>query len=154
MVSKPAKRTYESVDVDVPFAKRQKKITSLLQPAKESLHLRDKDSDTEVTTDDAAGHPDEVEAISIREEEVQPAAKHADEEALESADGCHIRKVSDADVRPEKKGGNVEKIMSRLIMLLLWKYIRSPTLSNHPPLASKPLLDHLHSYLPLSLLTP
>lgn len=51
IASKPAKKAEErDVAVEVPTDKRQKKITSLLQPANESFHFRDEDSDDEIRT--------------------------------------------------------------------------------------------------------
>lgn len=63
---KPTKREDEGdVAADIPTDKRQKKITSLLRPAKESLHLRDEDSDAEVKVEDTARHLDETGASSM-----------------------------------------------------------------------------------------
>lgn len=102
-LTKPAKRAKEGdISVEIPSNKRQKKITSLLQPTKESLHLRDEDSDTDVKNDEAApGHPDEARASSVREE-----VSIAVEIALELVDGRRVKSETAVDAQHEAKEKN------------------------------------------------
>lgn len=77
MGSKTVKRTKEGAVVDAPADKRQKKITSLLPPARESTTLMVENSDVDLIGDEATVHLEVAAANSVREEDVRIAVETA-----------------------------------------------------------------------------
>lgn len=139
--------------------KRQKKITSLLQPAKEPTHLRDEHSDVEIREEEAIGHPDEAVSSLVREEEIRLAAEHAEKEAMETTDVNRDSEESLTDVRQEEEGGSqgADSDSAPLSTILKNKgTIRSPTphsktTSCSPSPAHQPTHSPTYSISPISL---